>query len=69
VPGGARCSSVTGRQSVQPLAQLRPAATPGDAVDPKGDGFLLAHQNDKPLTAGNPGVEQIALATWCSAAS
>src|SRR6266496_1051819 len=46
---------------LQPLAQLRPATTPRDAAYRDGDGFLLANQNDKPLTAGNAGIEQVAL--------
>jgi hypothetical protein len=43
------------------LAQLRPAAPTGDAAHRDGDGLLLAHQNDKPLTAGDAGIEQITL--------
>jgi hypothetical protein len=46
---------------LEPLAQLRPAAPPGGAADRDGNGFLLANQNDKPLTTGNAGIEQITL--------
>jgi IstB-like ATP binding protein len=46
---------------LEPLAQLRPAAPPGHAAYCDGDGFLLAYQNDKSLTAGDAGIEQIAL--------
>jgi hypothetical protein len=46
---------------LEPLAQLRPAAPPGDAAHRDGNGFLLADQNDKPLAAGNAGIQQIAL--------
>lgn len=50
-----------GRAETQPFTQLRPASPTRDVAHRDGDGLLLPNQNDKPLAAGDAGVEQIAL--------
>ena len=53
----------------QPLLQLRPTPAARDVAHCDGDGLLLPNQNDKPLAAGDAGVEEGFAATWRSAAS
>ena len=50
-----------GRAGTQPLLQLRPTPPARDVAHRDGDGLLLPDQNDKPIAAGDAGVEKVPL--------
>src|SRR5271157_5123843 len=55
---GGRC---TGRSAPKPLVELRPSPPARYIANGDRDGLLLTDENQEPLAARNPGVEQISL--------